>query len=82
MGVIEADHGLKAGDRGALVTPIADPYPGALAFGSNGAVPSHSRSVRQVAVGTIVDGSNTWTFYSDTYTPARPVRRPPRRRGR
>jgi hypothetical protein len=59
-------------------SPVADPVPGALAFGSDGAVPSHSPAVRQTPVGTLQDGSYTWTFFTDTYTPP-PVRRPPRR---
>jgi RHS repeat-associated protein len=58
---------------------ITNPFPGALAFGSNGAVPSHSGAVTQTVVGTATDGSNIWTFYTDSYTPPPPVRRPPRR---
>jgi hypothetical protein len=57
---------------------ITNPFPGALAFGSDGAVPSHSRAVTQTPVGTVQDGIHTWTFFTDTYTPP-PVRRPPRR---
>ena len=57
---------------------ITNPFPGALAFGSDGAVPSHSPAVKQTPVGTVQDGIHTWTFFSDTYTPP-PVRRPPRR---
>lgn len=57
---------------------ITNPFPGALAFGSDGAVPSHSPFVRQTPVGTVQDGIHTWTFFTDTYTPP-PVRRPPRR---
>ena len=61
---------------------ITDPVPGALAFGSNGAVPSHSRYVVQTKIDTIVDSPNTWNFYSDVYKPPPPVRRPPPRRPR
>jgi hypothetical protein len=57
---------------------IPDPVPGALAFGSNGAVPSHSRYVTQTWVDTIIDGGNVWKFYSDAYTPPPPVKRPRR----
>jgi RHS repeat-associated protein len=74
-GVITAAGNLNNG-----ITPIPDPVPGALAFGSNGAVPSHSPYVTQTALPSIKDGTNTWTFFTDTYTP--PVRRPrPPRRG-
>jgi len=61
---------------------ITDPVPGALAFGSNGAVPSHSSYVVQTRIDTIVDGPNTWNFYSDVYKPPPVVRRPPPRRPR
>lgn len=59
---------------------IPDPVPGALGFGSNGAVPTHSPSVTQTPIATILDGNNSWTFFSDVYTPPppRPVRRPPK----
>jgi RHS repeat-associated protein len=76
-GVITGAGNLKNG-----ITPIPDPVPGALQFGSNGAVPTHSPYVTQGSLPPITDGHNTWTFFTDTYTP--PVRRPrpPRPPGR
>jgi RHS repeat-associated protein len=76
-GVITAAGNLKNG-----ITPIPDPVPGALAFGSNGAVPSHSPYVMQTALPTISDRGNVWTFFTDTYTPPVPKPRPPRPPGR
>jgi len=74
-GVITGAGNLKNG-----ITPIPDPVPGALQFASNGAVPTHSPYVTQGSLPSITDGNNTWTFFTDTYTP--PVRRPrPPRRG-
>jgi RHS repeat-associated protein len=62
---------------------IADPVPGALQFGSNGATPTHGAGVTQTAVATLQDGSNTWTFYGDVYNPPPPKRPgPPRAPGR
>ena len=58
------------------VAPIPNPFPSAFAFGSNGAVPTHGRTVLQPAVGTIIDGKNTWVFYTDIYRQPKPVRRP------
>jgi RHS repeat-associated protein len=55
---------------------VPNPVPGALQFGSNGAVPSHSSSFTQGTVANLVDGNNLWTFYSDTPVPP-PVRKPP-----
>jgi RHS repeat-associated protein len=73
-GVIEAANGAGA----VLVSPIPDPYPNALQFGSNGYVPGHGGYVVQSPAGQIPDGDNVWTFFSDVYNPPRPtVRRPP-----
>jgi hypothetical protein len=59
---------------------IANPVPGALQFGANGAVPSYNpRVFVQSPVDTITDGKDTWVFYSDTPRPPI-VRRPPRPR--
>ncbi len=61
---------------------IPDPVPGALSFGSNGAVPSHSVYVIQTPLTTIRDGTDVWTFFTDSYRPPKPIRRLPPRRGR
>jgi hypothetical protein len=66
------------------ITPIPNPVPGALQFGSNGAVPTHSSSFTQGTVGPpLLDRGNTWTFYSETPNSPLPppVRQPPPPRG-
>jgi hypothetical protein len=57
---------------------IVNPVPGALQFGSNGAVPYHAGYVIQTQVATMKDGTDVWTFYSDVYKPPPPIRHPPR----
>jgi RHS repeat-associated protein len=78
QGTINAENGTAI--SGLLYIP--DPVPGALTFGSNGAVPSHSRYVTQRPITTIQDGINSWTFFSDKYNPPKRGTRPPRHPGR
>jgi RHS repeat-associated protein len=75
MGTIRAhDHDPISG-----LGYIPNPVPGALQFGSNGAVPSVGPYVTQTVVATMTDRGNLWAFYGATYNPPPPVRRPPRR---